>query len=435
MGSVDAGPGLDGPNVHDLAGRGYVQEEYFIEGHANVYADGGKGIAQADVPYVSRILVRRPIKTADFSGNVIIEPSRDVNEWTTTWPAAVPHMMQHGDVFVAFTMAKANLADFFHGYDAERYGELSLPHEGLRWDIMAQVGGLMRSSEGPLAGIGCLDRASELKGGLQVISTGTSLTGGMQSTFIDDGHHARARGRDGGPVMDGYLILVSGRPRHLPHDAPVISLVAEGDVERNGARIESFRAPDLDGPARFRWYELAGTSHASWGDQSQFTPAFQLIGAKERSTIRCAAPVSDVAVKNDFATAALDNLEKWLREDAPPPPGRLLTLNDDRSVKRDEFGNAVGGLRPYWVAVPTTRVFSTSEEVRESADIAATGGLCGMFAHESPLEAETLRRLYRSKRDYVASVEHHINTLVSEGYLSSEARKRQLQQAKNNQVP
>jgi hypothetical protein len=36
IGSVDAGPGLDGPNVHDLAGRGYVQEEFFIEGHANV---------------------------------------------------------------------------------------------------------------------------------------------------------------------------------------------------------------------------------------------------------------------------------------------------------------------------------------------------------------------------------------------------------------
>mgnify|MGYP003640758280 FL=1 len=435
MGSVNTGPGLDGPNVYDLSARGYVEEEYFIEGHGNVYAADGTGVVEADVPYVSRILVRRPANKNAFSGNIIIEPSRDVNEWTTTWPAAAPRMIDHGDVFVALTMAKANLADFFFGYDADRYGSLSIPHEGLRWDLMAQVGALMRSSEGPLGELGFLDHAKTLKGGLKVISTGTSLTGGMQSTFIDDGHHARARRADGGPVMDGYLILVSGRPQNLPADAAVISIVAEGDFGRSAERLKALRTPDQDGPVRFRWYEMAGVSHANWGDQSQFTPAFQLIGAKERTTIRCAAPVSDVAVKNDFVTAALANLEAWIREGSTPPPGRMLTLDVNNEVKRDTHGNAVGGLRPYWVEVPISRVFPVSEEVPESAAIAATGGLCGMFAYEAPLPNSVLHQMYEDSADYLSKVEGHLKTLVAARYLLPEDAERQLQRARLNRIP
>jgi hypothetical protein len=428
MGAVDAGPGLDGPNVHDLDARGYVEQEYFLSGTGHVYTSGGQGIAQADVPYVTRILVRRPKDPEKFSGNVVIEPSRDVNEWTTTWPSAAPYMLGHGDIFVAFTMAKANLPVFFHGYDKDRYAALSIPDEGLRWDIMAQTAALMRSPAGPLGETGFLAAAQSRKGGLKVISTGTSLTGNMQSAFIDNGHHARARRADGGPVMDGYLILVAGRPKALPRDAAVIAVVAEGDMARNAARLVALRAPDADGPLRFRWYEIAGTGHANWEDQSQFTPAFQLIGAKAQSTVRCALPVSETAAKVGFTSAALSNLQVWLRDGTPPPPGAVLEIDADGAIKRDAHGNALGGVRPHWVAVPVSTILPVSAEAEGSAAIQATGGLCSMFPTEQAFPAAVRATLYKNRAAYIAQVERHLRGLVAMRYLLAEGQLHQMKQ-------
>src|SRR5262245_36914356 len=50
MGAVDKGPGLDGPNIHDLAARGYVEQEYILTGSGNIYTAGGAAIAEANVP-------------------------------------------------------------------------------------------------------------------------------------------------------------------------------------------------------------------------------------------------------------------------------------------------------------------------------------------------------------------------------------------------
>ena len=47
----------------DLAALGYVEEEFFVSGAANVYdwaADGALTVKTANAPYTTRILVRRP---------------------------------------------------------------------------------------------------------------------------------------------------------------------------------------------------------------------------------------------------------------------------------------------------------------------------------------------------------------------------------------
>jgi len=73
----------------------YVEEEYFISGTANVYGPGVKrgplgehetayeldalgALAQADVPYKTRILVIRPRDPANFSGNIHSYPFHNV---------------------------------------------------------------------------------------------------------------------------------------------------------------------------------------------------------------------------------------------------------------------------------------------------------------------------------------------------------------------
>ena len=64
-------------NLCGFAERGYVEEEYFMYGTANVYGmqDGACGFAGeavirfADAPYVNRFLVRRPADISKASGS------------------------------------------------------------------------------------------------------------------------------------------------------------------------------------------------------------------------------------------------------------------------------------------------------------------------------------------------------------------------------
>src|SRR5262245_64677938 len=59
----------------DLSKVGYVEEEYLVNGTANVYdwaSDGAVSVKTPNAPYTTRILVRRP--TSGFSGTVVVEP-------------------------------------------------------------------------------------------------------------------------------------------------------------------------------------------------------------------------------------------------------------------------------------------------------------------------------------------------------------------------
>jgi hypothetical protein len=60
----------------DLGRVGYVEDEYLVSGKANVYswpAPGPAVVRTPNVPYTTRILVRRPAKASHFSGNVVVE--------------------------------------------------------------------------------------------------------------------------------------------------------------------------------------------------------------------------------------------------------------------------------------------------------------------------------------------------------------------------
>ena len=55
---------------------GYKETEHLVSGKANVYTwlePGPAKVRTAGAPYTTRILVRRPKKAKDFSGNVIVE--------------------------------------------------------------------------------------------------------------------------------------------------------------------------------------------------------------------------------------------------------------------------------------------------------------------------------------------------------------------------
>ena len=74
----------------DLEKLGDIEEEFFISGMANVYdwdADGGLSVRIANAPYTTRILVRRPVTPARFSGTVVVEPLNNARayDWAFVW--------------------------------------------------------------------------------------------------------------------------------------------------------------------------------------------------------------------------------------------------------------------------------------------------------------------------------------------------------------
>ena len=427
-------------NAVPLDKYGYVEEEYIISGTANLYAPDstkaafgaygfgeGQAVAKANVPYTTRILVRRPADIRKFSGTVQLEPIRDVTEWATTWEWTWPYMVATGDVWVGFTMSKDNIEKMHKKFDPARYAALDIPDEGLRWDIMAQVAWLMRSPDGPLGKLGFLDKAAILPGVMRVYSSGWSLTGCMQEEFINKGHHARARRPDGHPVIDGYVVGICpvGGKVDVPNDAAVMQVMSESEYRTSPDRpnnVAAVREPDATkaGEARYRWYDVAGVSHAGYLDQPQFSLTSYQMGMTKDVTIACANPVSRLPGMNDFARAVFRNLDEWVRIGRYPPRGKQFQLNDDHTIKRDEYGNAEGGIRAYWVAAPDSAFVPTTAEspdTKPNPVTHAVGGFCPVIGHEEPFSKEQFAKLYKDPPDYVSKVTDAEIQLVNDRYL------------------
>jgi len=72
----------------DLSLAGYVEEEYSVTGLANIYGyvdDAAQSpeveVIEADTPYTTRILVRRPEQAKRFNGTVFLEVLNATAGW------------------------------------------------------------------------------------------------------------------------------------------------------------------------------------------------------------------------------------------------------------------------------------------------------------------------------------------------------------------
>src|SRR2546425_13348500 len=64
------------PTYLDLASKGYIEEEFFIEGTAHQYnmqTDATGSVKDDGHPYKTCIVVRRPVSAQKFNGGAILE--------------------------------------------------------------------------------------------------------------------------------------------------------------------------------------------------------------------------------------------------------------------------------------------------------------------------------------------------------------------------
>jgi hypothetical protein len=437
----------------DLSKYGYVEQEFIVSGTANVYdwaADGSLSVKTPNAPYATRILVRRPANAARFSGAVVVEPMGAVRrfDWALMYGYLNEHMMERGDAYVGITMPAS--ADGLKKFNPTRYAAVSFANpdpggacpgakggpspmeEGLRWDMMSQVGALIKSSAAgsPFAGF----RVE----GIYMTSQFPDVV-----TYLD-AIHSHARLANGKPVYDGYLLRNPGGPSRISQcgpaparndprtivakvDVPVIEVVAQGEVPDSIAQ----RRPDSDEPGnRFRRYEVAGASHIDrWaydrgfptfadqtatGGTAQGTPEFPL-------NAKCDPPFTfstDTRLKYVY-DSALVHLDEWARKNKPAPKANPIEVKDG-AVVLDEAGNGVGGVRSPWVDVPAATYFTGS-----------TPAACREFGHTVAFDKARMDSLYGSDKNYQAKFAQSVDQLVKAGwYTESDGKKMKAEAAK-----
>lgn len=402
----------------DLSRVGYVEEEYLVSGKANVYEyiDNATQrpevrVAIADVPYTTRILVRKPINPGRFNGTVLVDVLNATAGWDgdAVWYGNYPYITRTGAAWVGVS-TKPVTVNFLRDRwgrapwptrNASRYATLSMPQFGQVWDMMTQVGALLKSDR---------DRGNPMRNYdvERLIMVGYSQSAAYQVTYANS-FHERSRQRNGQPVYDGYLIAAGGASakdvnaltiENLPRgdlrnlvqaDVPVIKVQTQTEV----VNFPSF--PTRQSEPLYPWvrtYEIAGGSHVDvWRDVEGGQALVRDLGLPPSF---CPAPAN---LKNPLRTAyyesaALNNLDRWIRVGARPPPSQFMQLTTSASgavaLARDADGNVLGGVRPPELQAPTGRYLESN-----------TGpGFCGLYGGYSPFTAERIAALYPTNRAY-----------------------------------
>jgi len=444
----------------DLSKVGYVEEEYFISGLANVYewvAPAPATIEVPNAPYATRMLVRRPIQKERLSGNVIVEILNATNlvDLEIGWALSKQYIVRNGDVWIGFT-SKPVAAAALQKFNPTRYAPLNwanpLPlsssqnctelvsiipgdssrttENGLIWDIFSQIAAWTRSND-DFKPNGCV---------LNVYGYGYSQSGFDLQTYVD-AVFPLAKQENGKPIFDGFLIATGfNTPAPINQCSPAPSGSGAGQIKNAGvpiirmasdsetllASVQAGRRADSNQPQdRFREYEVAGAAHASQ-NELDYGPAYADIlaaGAPMPPLTAGFGPRSPLNI-GIFQSAAFANLDLWVRNNVPPPSGALINFQDGAPVL-DTFGNPTGGVRSTWLNVPTAQWFSSSPGP----------GLNFLLGYVHPFDGPHLRPLYPSHHEYVVDVINSVRGLVNQGYILREDGDEIINQAQHSDVP
>ena len=139
---------------------GYVEKEFLVQGDASTYSGPVTGpveVAQTNVPYATRVLVRAPKDASKFSGRVVLEPFNTSNNGTdldVVWSMLAPMLQKRGDAWVGVT-ERTSAGEALKQADPTRYADINVPTNDVAWDVLAQVGAAIKKggAQSPLAGL------------------------------------------------------------------------------------------------------------------------------------------------------------------------------------------------------------------------------------------------------------------------------------------
>ena len=446
----------------DLTADDYVEQEFLLSGQACVYGwRTGPALGRlGDGGYLTRVLVRRPRRALRFSGNVWVELLNPTFGYDVdfVWGLSHRHFMRTGDAWVGVTIKPIALAAL-RAFDSRRYAGIGMPdprfrelppahgrtraeasgEAGLAWDMIAQLGALLRAggSRSPLSGwpIRCL-----------------GLTGYSQSAAYALVYMSTIAGRacrfGGGPIFDAYLpiagsyagIPINGREQPPPAGdrrsrlraaagtvAIVVSTQADFFTATTWER-RTHRPADRDHDGAIRLYEVAGAGHLSQQMIRTLPAARDVIAAGCTPFGGWLYPPSDFPL-HYIVNGAFANLADWVRHATyPPRAGRLRPANPTSwpvDAKADALGNALGGVRSPSLDVPIATYLARTP---------GPGHVGLMVGHKLDFAPEFTRTLYGSHAGYLDRVATRTEQLRQSRWLTTPDSKEIIAHAQQHQT-
>jgi hypothetical protein len=417
----DKGWAFGGPTT-DLAGLGYRQDEYFLEGEAVRYGPapgtelGRDGLWQVEPvdrsAYKSRMVVVRPVDPAAFNGTVIVLWNNVSAGYENFAGGDSPEVYENGFAYVAVSVQRVGI----HGqpdnpqglqqWDPERYGSLSIPSDDYSFDIFTQAADLV-APDRPRAVLDPMDGLDVRR----IIAQGASQSAARLASYLNgvqpvtrrfDGFFLVMYFGGGTPLEVGDEVMTvreaatdANQPRipeglHLLRDDLGIPIMVV-NTECEATSFHGVRQTDTD---HFRYWEVAGASHVS-------LPAMASSLHRTERDFGFSIPLDDPSMQaiNQVSVApvvdaALHHLQAWLLDGTPPPAQPLIAFDGDPAqIRRDEHGIARGGIRLPQVEVP----LGHNSALQQSPDLFAR-----LVGYHQSFPEETIHALYGTREQYLA---------------------------------
>jgi len=437
--------------VGDLP-RSYMEEEFFVEGEATLFNYGNNPpLGPTDitpieegVPYKTRLIVRRPSNPRKFNGTVVVEWWNSTAGFDTApaWEPSAEYFARQGIIYVGVTNSTTSIDHLLGGCRllgllppscGTRYASLSLPENGLAFEMMTQVAALLKSKrfDNPIPSEYRVKRLfhvgeSQQAGSLVTYASAFHEPGLNDGYFIQAG--IRARPINFGPACGGEeapefpnctprLSFADARVRKdLP--VPVYQLITQTDFEGLGFNVFGRQA---DTPT-YRYYEVAGGSHNTVHVGIELVPAGVFGPTPVLIENLCRNELNTTADGPVFVSYVLnalwERMEKQARFGRKPPAGILM---DDTAgvLSRDAAGNVTGGVRLPSMDAPLATYTSTNEvDPNLPLQLQAVGGLaCRLSGSVLRFDDETVDALYPARWSYFRSVLRSAFRLKRQGLL------------------
>ncbi|HWU67911.1 MAG TPA: alpha/beta hydrolase domain-containing protein [Stenotrophobium sp.] len=393
-------------SFYDLADLGYDEQEYFVSGTAKTYTT-----PSTTAPYTTRIIVRRPLDPAKFNGTVIL----DWVNVTAQFENAVDTLEAH-QLFVRDGYAYVHVSAQAAGvcclpeltpkmWDPVRYMALSHPGDDYAYDMFSQIAQAMKHPPAvdPMAGLHVQ----------KIIAVGQSQSGTyLRNYLIKVQPEAR--------VIDAFLIHSDGDGDKIyPADpaVPTIQLFSEREATPVAPNVSH----------NYRLWEVAGAAHQDfWVGYHQIEGEALRVLADTPKQPGSADAALHVAAGNYgeqidpgqlvcivqgtqfplryVVMVAIHDLDRWIKTGVEPPEAPRYQF-DGNTLARDQYSNALGGIRlpPIEVPVATYR-----------SDICNLGGIT------IPFTVVQLQQLYPTHADYYCKMKAATQRSVDQGFLLPE---------------
>jgi len=411
---------------HDLAGHGYVEEEFFISGTATRYATPNQTNPDSSStgtvinpgsnnPYKTRVVVRRPSDPTKFNGVVLVEWYNVTNNFDAEniWFFGWENIMRSGYVWVGVSAQRVGV-NALKTWSPTRYGTLdvtvgnTVTDDSLAYDVYSQAGQA-------LAAPGAVDMLHGLKPAM-IIATGESQSAQKLAAYANSIQPLA-------DLYDGILALSTlGNRIRTDLTIPFMKVLTESDVVLFN---EANARQDSPLPPLVRSWEVAGASHVDQHLRNSREPLELRDNGVSSEAVNLDPPYTGgstggcefkpvgTRVPTTFVLAsAYDKMVKWISTGTAPANSPRITITSAPGATpvvplRDSSGLAQGGIRLAQIVYPT----------RINSGVNVGPGACNRWGFSLAIDPATIATMYPDPLAYYRGVAQVDKANTIAGYI------------------